>query len=65
MPSKSMSDASVPNAGRIYDYLLGGHHNFEVDRLAAEWHGIELTMTEKDLKSFDPGGSGYGIYLIK
>jgi O-methyltransferase involved in polyketide biosynthesis len=25
-----------PNAGRIYDYMLGGHHNFEVDRLAAE-----------------------------
>jgi hypothetical protein len=41
MPRKSMSDASVPNAGRIDDYLLGGHHNF------------------------DPGGSGYGIYLIK
>ena len=25
-----------PNAGRVYDYLLGGHHNFEVDRQAAE-----------------------------
>jgi hypothetical protein len=25
-----------PNAARIYDYLLGGYHNFEVDRLAAE-----------------------------
>ena len=25
-----------PNAGRIYDYLLGGHHNFEVDRQMAE-----------------------------
>jgi len=25
-----------PNAARIYDYLLGGYHNFEIDRLAAE-----------------------------
>jgi hypothetical protein len=32
MPEKTMMDASVPNAGRIYDYLLGGHHNFEIDR---------------------------------
>ena len=27
---------SRPNAGRIYDYLLGGHHNFEVDRKTAD-----------------------------
>ena len=33
---ESIIDASMPNAGRIYDYLLGGHHNFEVDRQAAE-----------------------------
>ena len=25
-----------PSAARIYDYLLGGFHNFEIDRLAAE-----------------------------
>lgn len=25
-----------PNPARIYDYLLGGHHNFAVDRAAAE-----------------------------
>ncbi len=25
-----------PNAARIYDYLLGGYHNFEVDRMVAE-----------------------------
>jgi hypothetical protein len=28
-------DASRPNPGRIYDYLLGGRHNFEIDREAA------------------------------
>jgi hypothetical protein len=33
---RDIADASVPNAGRIYDYLLGGHHNFEVDRQVAE-----------------------------
>ncbi len=32
----SIADASKPNAGRIYDYVLGGNHNFEVDRQAAE-----------------------------
>lgn len=31
-----IADTTHPNAGRIYDYLLGGHHNFEVDRQAAE-----------------------------
>ncbi len=36
MPERTVVDASLPNAGRIYDYLLGGHHNFEVDRRVAE-----------------------------
>ncbi len=36
MPTKTIVDASIPNAGRIYDYLLGGHHNFEIDRQAGE-----------------------------
>ncbi len=27
----------IPNAGRIYDYLLGGHHNFEADRKIGDW----------------------------
>lgn len=26
-------DASKPNPGRVYDYWLGGHHNFLADRL--------------------------------
>ena len=36
MPKESIVDASIPSAGRIYDYMLGGHHNFQVDRMAAE-----------------------------
>ncbi len=36
MSKESIVDASVPSAGRIYDFLLGGHHNFEVDRQAAQ-----------------------------
>lgn len=31
-----ISDANTPSAGRIYDYFLGGRHNFEVDRIAAK-----------------------------
>lgn len=29
-------DITTPSTSRIYDYMLGGHHNFEVDRLAAQ-----------------------------
>jgi SAM-dependent methyltransferase len=29
-------DSSVPHAARVYDYMLGGTTNFEVDRAAAE-----------------------------
>lgn len=36
MTPENISDSSRPNAGRIYDYLLGGSHNFEIDRQAAE-----------------------------
>ncbi len=28
-------DTTKPSPGRMYDYYLGGNHNFEVDRLAA------------------------------
>jgi hypothetical protein len=31
-----ISDESKPNSGRIYDYLLGGHHYFDVDKKAAK-----------------------------
>jgi len=42
---RSIADATQPNAGRIYDYLLGGNHNFEVDRAAArELLGIAPLM---------------------
>jgi hypothetical protein len=36
MSKESIIDTSKPNPGRMYDYWLGGHHNFEVDRQAAE-----------------------------
>jgi hypothetical protein len=35
MADQTIVDATTPNAGRIYDFLLGGHHNFEIDRQAA------------------------------
>jgi hypothetical protein len=31
-----IADDTRPNAGRIYDYFLGGNHNFEIDRMAAQ-----------------------------
>ncbi len=36
MPEDNIVDASKPSAGRMYDYWLGGNHNFEVDRQAAD-----------------------------
>jgi hypothetical protein len=36
MSKESIVDFTKPNAGRMYDYYLGGNHNFEVDRQAAE-----------------------------
>ena len=33
---RDIADSSVPNAGRIYDFLLGGNHNFEIDRQIAK-----------------------------
>ena len=41
---------SRPNAGRIYDYLLGGHHNFEVDRKTAERILLVAPFTARWLK---------------
>lgn len=36
MSKDSIVDTTRPNAGRMYDYYLGGHHNFEVDRQAGD-----------------------------
>ena len=35
MSHDSIVDTTKPSAGRMYDYYLGGSHNFEVDRQAA------------------------------
>lgn len=32
----STMDATRPNISRVYDYMLGGHHNFESDRVMAQ-----------------------------
>ncbi|MBP9500746.1 MAG: SAM-dependent methyltransferase [Candidatus Promineofilum sp.] len=29
-------DLDRPSVARVYDYVLGGHHNFEIDRLAGD-----------------------------
>lgn len=40
-------NTEVPNAGRVYDYVLGGHHNFEADRQAANYMISLLPSTPK------------------
>ena len=47
MAKKGPMDTSVPNAGRVYDYVLGGHHNFEADRQAAEYMISLVPSTRK------------------
>jgi hypothetical protein len=34
--SPTIANASQPNVGRMYDYFLGGSHNFAIDRKTAE-----------------------------
>jgi hypothetical protein len=36
----SDADVSVPNAARMYDYALGGYHNFAIDREC--WRRVEV-----------------------
>ncbi|EFL24955.1 conserved hypothetical protein [Streptomyces himastatinicus ATCC 53653] len=36
MPDKRRIDLSVPSAARMFDWLLGGHYNYEADRAACE-----------------------------
>jgi len=36
MSQDNIADPSKPSSGRMYDYYLGGSHNFEVDRQAAD-----------------------------
>ncbi|GAB3678445.1 SAM-dependent methyltransferase [Saccharopolyspora tripterygii] len=43
----SHADLTRPNIARMYDYILGGSANFEVDRSAAE-QALELVPTERD-----------------
>jgi len=40
-------DPKVPNAARVYDYTLGGTHNFEADRQAAEYMFSLVPSTRK------------------
>ena len=42
-----INDDSKPNMGRIYDFFLGGNHNFEVDRHYAEKVLEELPLAPK------------------
>ncbi|GGM24682.1 SAM-dependent methyltransferase [Dactylosporangium sucinum] len=35
-PGSGRIDSNIPNVARMYDYYLGGYHNFAVDREAAE-----------------------------
>ena len=50
MPKESIVDASIPSAGRIYDYMLGGYHNFEVDRQVAEQLQTRLPFLPKIMR---------------
>lgn len=47
MAEKQAMDINVPNAARVYDYSLGGSHNFEADRQAAEYMFMLVPSTKK------------------
>ena len=50
MTQDNIADPSRPSAGRMYDYFLGGNHNFEVDRQAAEQVKKLLPFMPKTLR---------------
>jgi len=50
MPKDNIVDTSKPSAGRMYDYWLGGNHNFEVDRQAADQVTKLVPFTPKFLR---------------
>ncbi|MDW8068623.1 MAG: SAM-dependent methyltransferase [Anaerolineae bacterium] len=50
MPEQSLLDTTRPNPGRIYDYLLGGHHNFEIDRMVAEQVRVLIPFLPKAMR---------------
>jgi O-methyltransferase involved in polyketide biosynthesis len=47
MSEKTAMNTNIPNAGRVYDYVLGGSHNFEADRQAAEFMLTLVPSTRK------------------
>ncbi len=47
MPAHMLMDTTVPNSARVYDYVLGGYHNFEADRQAAEYMISLVPSTRK------------------
>jgi hypothetical protein len=47
MPESKAMDINVPNAARVYDYSLGGNHNFEADRQVAEYMFTLVPSTKK------------------
>src|SRR5689334_21611949 len=65
-------DTTRSNPARLYDYLLGGTHNFEADRQAGE-HLIKLLPSVRDAMVLQRGflfdavqrlaHGGYGFYL--
>lgn len=47
MTQPSIGSIDIPNSARVYDYVLGGDHNFEPDRQAAEFMISLLPSTRK------------------
>ncbi|MCX7690619.1 SAM-dependent methyltransferase [Thermoflexus sp.] len=47
MSSQIDFQTHLPNPGRVYDYVLGGSHNFEADRQAAEFMISSVPSTRK------------------
>jgi hypothetical protein len=54
-----IEDDTRPNAGRVYDYFLGGNHNFDVDREVAAKLLQVYPILPKKLKMPDEGFTGF------
>lgn len=56
-------DTTAPSSARTYDYLLGGAHNFRVDREAAE-RGIQIMPSIRDVARLNRAFLGRVVRFI-
>ncbi len=56
---------TIPNAARVYDYMLGGEHNYEPDRQAAEYMSSLVPSTRNWVRKLRRFLHGVSVQLAE